>query len=53
MNFLNKEKHQNRDMGTCGGEGKGFTEEQEALVVKSWSVMKKNSADLALKFFFK
>ncbi|CAL1375052.1 unnamed protein product [Linum trigynum] len=30
-----------------------FTEEQEALVVKSWSVMKKNAADLALKFFLK
>ncbi|KAF2531905.1 hypothetical protein F2Q70_00029575 [Brassica cretica] len=30
-----------------------FTEEQEALVVKSWSVMKKNSADLGLKLFIK
>ncbi|XP_062108414.1 non-symbiotic hemoglobin [Humulus lupulus] len=30
-----------------------FTEEQEALVVKSWAVMKKNSAELGLKFFLK
>nr|QAX32736.1 leghemoglobin [Oxytropis lambertii] len=34
-------------------ERKGFTEEQEALVVKSWNVMKKNSAELSLKFFLK
>ncbi|KAA0045947.1 plastid division protein PDV2 [Cucumis melo var. makuwa] len=40
------------DMGSCG-EGKVFTEEQEALVIKSWSVMKKNAADLAFKFFLK
>ncbi|KAK7341524.1 hypothetical protein VNO80_24456 [Phaseolus coccineus] len=33
--------------------GKCFTEEQEALVVKSWSVMKKNSGELGLKFFLK
>nr|CAB16751.1 hemoglobin [Trema orientale] len=32
---------------------KVFTEEQEALVVKSWAVMKKNSAELGLKFFLK
>ncbi|XP_065855597.1 anaerobic nitrite reductase MHB1 [Euphorbia lathyris] len=30
-----------------------FTEEQEALVVQSWNIMKKNSADLGLKFFLK
>ncbi|KAK4284614.1 hypothetical protein QN277_001420 [Acacia crassicarpa] len=30
-----------------------FTQEQEALVVKSWQVMKKNSAELGLKFFLK
>uniref|UniRef100_A0A803NP81 Globin domain-containing protein n=1 Tax=Cannabis sativa TaxID=3483 RepID=A0A803NP81_CANSA len=30
-----------------------FTEEQEALVVKSWAVMKKNSSELGLKFFLK
>ncbi|KAM7264401.1 hypothetical protein ACFE04_002084 [Oxalis oulophora] len=30
-----------------------FTEEQEALVIKSWSVMKKNSAELGLKLFLK
>ncbi|KAK8564408.1 hypothetical protein V6N13_005367 [Hibiscus sabdariffa] len=38
-------------MAAC--EGKVFTEEQEALVVKSWTVMKKNSAELGLKFFLK
>lgn len=31
----------------------GLTEEQEALVVKSWNAMKKNSGDLSLKFFKK
>nr|POE67766.1 hemoglobin-2 [Quercus suber] len=31
----------------------GFTEEQEALVVKSWTAMKKNSGELGLKFFLK
>ncbi|XP_047313706.1 non-symbiotic hemoglobin [Impatiens glandulifera] len=30
-----------------------FTEEQEALVVKSWSLMKKNAGDLGLKLFLK
>ncbi|XP_074338752.1 anaerobic nitrite reductase MHB1-like [Apium graveolens] len=34
-------------------EVKAFTEEQEALVVKSWNVMKKNAAELGLKFFLK
>lgn len=34
-------------------EGKVFTEEQETLVAKSWGVMKKNSAELGLKFFLK
>lgn len=34
-------------------EGRGFTEEQEALVVKSWTTMKKNAGELALKFFLK
>ncbi|XP_031736713.1 plastid division protein PDV2 [Cucumis sativus] len=44
---------QNRDnMGSCG-ERKIFSEEQEALVIKSWSVMKKNAPDLAFKFFLK
>lgn len=33
--------------------GGGFTEEQETLVVKSWSVMKKNAAELGFKFFLK
>ncbi|KAA8545928.1 hypothetical protein F0562_020621 [Nyssa sinensis] len=32
---------------------KAFTEEQEALVVKSWNSMKKNSGELGLKFFLK
>ncbi|KAI9128153.1 hypothetical protein K1719_001146 [Acacia pycnantha] len=38
------------------GESEGsicFTQEQEAFVVKSWQVMKKNSAELGLKFFLK
>ncbi|KAJ0076805.1 hypothetical protein Patl1_36312 [Pistacia atlantica] len=39
-------------MNTCEGRG-GFTEEQEALVVKSWNVMKKNTGELGLKFFLK
>ncbi|KGN61772.1 hypothetical protein Csa_006184 [Cucumis sativus] len=39
-------------MGSCG-ERKIFSEEQEALVIKSWSVMKKNAPDLAFKFFLK
>ncbi|XP_057456355.1 non-symbiotic hemoglobin 1-like [Lotus japonicus] len=30
-----------------------FTEEQEALVVKSWNAMKKDSAELSFKFFSK
>ncbi|OEL36563.1 Non-symbiotic hemoglobin [Dichanthelium oligosanthes] len=37
-------------------EGNGaviFGEEQEALVLKSWAVMKKDSANLGLRFFLK
>ncbi|XP_059651160.1 hemoglobin-2 [Cornus florida] len=34
-------------------EVKAFTEEQEALVVKSWSSMKKNAGELGLKFFLR
>ncbi|KAH6767142.1 hemoglobin 1 [Perilla frutescens var. hirtella] len=34
-------------------EVKAFTEEEEALVTKSWNVMKKNAADLGLKFFLR
>lgn len=30
-----------------------FTEEQEALVVKSWNSMKKNAGELGLKFFLR
>ncbi|KZV53386.1 non-symbiotic hemoglobin [Dorcoceras hygrometricum] len=36
-----------------GVEVKAFTEEQEALVTKSWKVMKKDSGELGLKFFLK
>lgn len=32
---------------------KAFTEEQEALVVKSWNSMKKNAGELSLKFFLR
>ncbi|KAG9440858.1 hypothetical protein H6P81_021023 [Aristolochia fimbriata] len=32
---------------------RAFSEEQEALVVKSWGVMKKNAGDLGLKFFLR
>ncbi|KAK7312368.1 hypothetical protein VNO77_36167 [Canavalia gladiata] len=34
-------------------EARVFTEDQEALVLKSWNEMKKNSAELSLKFFMK
>ncbi|KAI8554355.1 hypothetical protein RHMOL_Rhmol05G0092500 [Rhododendron molle] len=34
-------------------EVKAFTEEQEALVVKSWNSMKKNAGELSLKFFLR
>ncbi|KAL2512205.1 Non-symbiotic hemoglobin 1 [Abeliophyllum distichum] len=34
-------------------EVRNFTEEQEALVVKSWNVMKKNAGELGLKFFLR
>jgi hypothetical protein len=34
-------------------EGRGFTEEQEAVVVKSWTAMKPNAGELGLKFFLK
>lgn len=30
-----------------------FTEEQEALVLKSWKEMKKDAANLGLKFFLR
>ncbi|XP_006649662.1 non-symbiotic hemoglobin 2 [Oryza brachyantha] len=30
-----------------------FSEEQEALVLKSWAVMKKDSANIGLRFFLK
>ncbi|RZR80112.1 hypothetical protein BHM03_00006038 [Ensete ventricosum] len=30
-----------------------FTEEQEALVLKSWTVMKKDAANLGLKLFLR
>ena len=34
-------------------EVKAFTEEQEALVVKSWKSMKNNAGELGLKFFLR
>ncbi|XP_057503545.1 hemoglobin-2-like [Actinidia eriantha] len=34
-------------------EVKAFTEEQEALVVKSWKSMKNNAGELSLKFFLR
>jgi hypothetical protein len=30
-----------------------FSEEQEALVLKSWAILKKDSANIALRFFLK
>lgn len=30
-----------------------FSEEKEALVLKSWAIMKKDSANLGLRFFLK
>ncbi|CAD5193511.1 unnamed protein product [Musa acuminata subsp. malaccensis] len=35
------------------GAAEVFTEEQEALVLKSWNVMKKDSANLGLKLFLR
>uniref|UniRef100_A0A1D1ZFP0 Non-symbiotic hemoglobin 1 n=1 Tax=Anthurium amnicola TaxID=1678845 RepID=A0A1D1ZFP0_9ARAE len=40
-------------LDSCGGTSVEFTEEQEALVVKSWNVMKKKPAELGLKFFLR
>ncbi|XP_052177370.1 LOW QUALITY PROTEIN: hemoglobin-2-like [Diospyros lotus] len=34
-------------------EVRGFTEEQEALVVKSWNSMRKNTGELGVKFFLR
>ncbi|TVU47850.1 hypothetical protein EJB05_07464, partial [Eragrostis curvula] len=43
--------------GMALAEGNGaavsFSEEQEALVLKSWAIMKKDSANLGLRFFLK
>ncbi|GER50404.1 non-symbiotic hemoglobin [Striga asiatica] len=38
---------------TSDGDAILFTEEQEALVLKSWNLMKKDSGEWALKFFLK
>ncbi|XP_078430480.1 hemoglobin 1 [Wolffia australiana] len=38
---------------TMADEEVKFSAEQEALVVKSWSVMKKNAGELGLKFFLR
>lgn len=40
-------------MGELGDGKIEFSEEQEALVVKSWGAMKKNAAELGLKFFLR
>ncbi|KAM7253465.1 hypothetical protein ACFE04_021619 [Oxalis oulophora] len=32
---------------------RAFTEEQEALVVKSWEIMKKNTGEIGIKFFLR
>ena len=32
---------------------RAFSEEQEALVVKSWNAMKKDAGELGLKFFLR
>lgn len=63
INILNSQYHFHQVQTLSGSfsfvweiknmEAKGFTEEQETLVVKSWAVMKKNSAELGLKFFLK
>ncbi|XP_014752770.1 non-symbiotic hemoglobin isoform X1 [Brachypodium distachyon] len=39
--------------GASGGAVAGFSEEKEALVLKSWAIMKKDSANLGLRFFLK
>ncbi|CAI9781915.1 unnamed protein product [Fraxinus pennsylvanica] len=45
---------QHKDGEKCGSMGgESFTEEQEALVVKSWNLMKKNAGEWGLKFFIK
>ncbi|KAJ7967370.1 Non-symbiotic hemoglobin [Quillaja saponaria] len=49
--IITEPTHKSKNMSTS--EGRGFREEQESLVVRSWSVMKKNSGELALKFFLK
>ena len=38
--------------GVSGG-AVSFSEEQEALVLKSWAIMKKDSANIGLRFFLK
>ncbi|CAA2988574.1 non-symbiotic hemoglobin 1 [Olea europaea subsp. europaea] len=48
---LNATAQHKENCGSMGGES--FTEEQEALVVKSWNVMKKNAGEWGLKFFIK
>ncbi|KAL5218884.1 hypothetical protein ABZP36_019568 [Zizania latifolia] len=38
---------------SVSGEAVSFSEEQEALVLKSWAIMKKDSASIGLRFFLK
>ena len=40
------------NIGVSGG-AVSFSEEQEALVLKSWAIMKKDSANIGLRFFLK
>ncbi|GFY95072.1 Non-symbiotic hemoglobin like [Actinidia chinensis var. chinensis] len=53
MSLLNSEANRVLTRGGEKCEKLEFTEEQEALVVKSWNSMKKNAAELGLKFFLK
>ncbi|XP_006651196.1 non-symbiotic hemoglobin 2-like [Oryza brachyantha] len=39
--------------GAVSGGVVSFSEEQEALVLKSWAIMKKDSANIGLRFFLK
>ncbi|GAU15715.1 hypothetical protein TSUD_89390 [Trifolium subterraneum] len=47
------DQHANLIINMEENKGSCFTEEQEALVVKSWNAIKNNSGDLSLKFFKK
>ncbi|XP_059438038.1 plastid division protein PDV2 [Corylus avellana] len=53
VNYGCVNKLKNNLMSMNSLEGRGFSEEQEALVVKSWNAMKPNAGELGLKFFLK